>query len=175
MRQCIDTSCLCVRSSVSAGDHGIDDGFLGGIGRSKKQTDRCNHSGPIFAHLPLLSPDSPYWLAVENARKISPLPFPPRRACAGHAERGAFGEPLELVGEQGRVGGEDDDQRALILLEWILTAGPMVHLFFQMCAYGYARDGKLISAVRNWTAPARRPSSRRVFREACVRMSRSRL
>ena len=51
-------------------------------------------------------------LAVENAMKMSPEPLPASRAGARDAQRGAAGEPLQLVRQQRRVGRDDDDDGA---------------------------------------------------------------
>ena len=84
-------------------------------------------------------------LAVENAMKMSPEPLPDIAAGAGQAERGAAGQPLQLMRQQRRVGGDDDDDRAEVAAHRIVdeaAAAPAPRLR-NLAAHRHAGDPQL--------------------------------
>ena len=97
-------------------DERVDDRLLGRLDDAVEQ--RVDDAGrrPPGRRAPAApgrrSPRSAARLPVAKARNRSPLVWPPVPPARAMPEPGALGEPLALVGQQRRIGRDDDDDRA---------------------------------------------------------------
>ena len=83
-------------------------------------------------------------LALEKARKISPEPLPDMPPVRAMPRRPAPGDALELVRQERRIGGDDQDERALLDVG-VLAAGKGCVLR-QIMSHRHAGDGELVAA-----------------------------
>ncbi len=112
VRQCLDGP-VAPRYGLGC-DHRVDDRFLRGVGRGREERIEIVIRKILYIRDGFLRDACAG--CGERQENITAA-VAAQRACACHAEGGAFGESLELMGEQRRVGGEDDDQRTVLLDE----------------------------------------------------------
>ena len=129
---------------ILRGDHRVDDGFLSGVHRSREE--RVNHivgEGVKFGNAFLISKGG-IGVGGRKSQKDIAASIPADGTSSCHAQGSAFCQPFELMGEQWRVGGENNDQGTIILLERIFAVRPN-GVLLQMVPNGDARNGQLIA------------------------------
>lgn len=123
-------------------DHRIDDGFLRRKDRRGEQRvemiviERAQIGDPVFFS------ERGVRVGGRESEKNIARAVASQRACPRHAKRCAFCDPFELMRQHGRVGGKDDDQRAIFPV-WVFAVRPH-GMFFQMIPNGRSRDRQLI-------------------------------
>ena len=156
------------------GDQRVDDRLLGRLDDGVEQgVDRRSSSARTSAstrRIRLVVVRGSSGCPSRSARNRSPLVWPPVPPIRAMPEARALGEPLALVGQQRRVGRDDDDDRARAGRRHAGEAGIVVGRAVvrardlgdrDLLADRHAVDPEPARAGRSWPGRGRRPCSRR--------------
>ena len=144
VRQCHGTDAFVSRH-IFGGDHGINDRFFGCIrGRHQQRINEVVAQRRDRRQTVLIATRRVGISCGEGQENIARA-IAAQRARSRHPKRGAFGKALELVGQQGRIGGKDNDQGAVILFKGTFPTAPDA-VFFEVLSDGNAGNRQLESS-----------------------------